>query len=117
MSFQIGDKVLLRSVNIRTLHPKKKKIDHRQLGPFTISAKKGKQAYQLDLPAKYKAIHATFHVSLLEPWYSGGEDPKPGPILIEGEEECDVDKVLDKRTKQRYLTNRRLRFLVVLKHI
>ena len=99
-TFLLGEKVLLRSLNIRTLRPKKK-IDHRQLGPFTIIEKIGTQAYRLDLPEKYGAIHNVFHVSLLEPWHSrDGEDPEPQPILVEGEEEWEVSQVLDKRIKK-----------------
>ncbi len=98
-SFQMGDKVLLRSINIRTLRPKKK-IDHRQLRPFRILEKIGTQAYKLELPERYGAIHPVFHVSLLEPWHSRGEDPKPQAILVEGEEEWEVEKILDQRTKK-----------------
>ena len=36
--YQFDDKVLLRSLNVRTLRPKKK-IDHRQLGSFEIIEK------------------------------------------------------------------------------
>ena len=99
-TYQLGDKVLLRSLNIRTLRPKKK-IDHRQLGSFEIIEKIGSQAYRLNLPAKYGAIHSVFHVSLLEPWYSrDGKDPEPQAILVEGEEEWEVSKVLDKRIRK-----------------
>ena len=38
MRFKVGDKVLLRSINIRTLRPKKK-LEDRQLGPFVIEEK------------------------------------------------------------------------------
>ena len=86
-TYQLGDKVLLRSLNIRTLRPKKK-IDHRQLGPFEIIEKIGTQAYRLDLPKRYGAIHPVFHVSLLEPWHPrNGKDPEPQAILVEGEKE------------------------------
>lgn len=66
MIFQEGDKVLLRSLNKRTLRPKKK-IDHRQLGPFQVLERMDTQAYKLDLPVKYERIHPVFHMSLLEP--------------------------------------------------
>ena len=98
VTFQVGDKVLLRSVNIRTLRPKKK-LDHRQLGPFQIIEKKGTQAYKLDLPAKYGRIHPVFHISLLEPWYSRGVDPEPQSVLIDDEEEWEINEVRDKRVR------------------
>lgn len=99
MIFQVGDRVLLRSLNIRTLRSKKK-LDHRQLGPFEVLEKIGTQAYKLDLPAKYGRIHPVFHVSLLEPWHSRGNDPEPQAVLIDDEEEWEIDKVLDKRVRQ-----------------
>ena len=49
------------------------------------------------VPAKYGRIHPVFHVSLLEPWHSRGNDPEPQPVQVDEEEEWDVDKVLDKR--------------------
>ena len=66
--FQKDDKILLRSVNIRTLRLKKK-IDHRQFNSFTILKRINSQAYQLKLSQKYDAIHDVFYVSLLELWY------------------------------------------------
>ena len=99
VTFNEGDKVLLRSLNIRTLRPKKK-IDHRQLGPFQVLEKIGTQAYKLDLPAKYGRIHPVFHVSLLEPWHSRGDDPEPQSVQIDDEEEWEVDEVLSKRVRK-----------------
>ncbi len=84
-SFQVGDKVLLPRINIRTL--RSKKIDHKQLEPFRILEKVDTQAYKLGLPERYGAIHPVFPVSLLEPWHSRGEDPESQAILVEGEEE------------------------------
>ncbi len=99
MTFKEGDKVLLRSLNIRTLR-QKKKLDHRQLGPFEVLEKIGTQAYKLDLPARYGQIYPVFHVSLLEPWHSRGNDPEPQAVMIDDEEEWEVDKVLDKRVRK-----------------
>ncbi len=98
-SFQMKDKVLLRSINIRTLRPKKK-IDHRQLRSFRILKKIGTQAYKLELPERYDAIHSIFHVSLLKLWHSRGEDSKSQAILVEGEEKWEVEKILDQRIKK-----------------
>ena len=58
------------------------------------------QAYKLALPAKYGRIHPVFHVSLLEPWHSRGEDPEPQSVLIDDEEEWELDAVLDKRIRK-----------------
>ena len=78
-TFKEGNKLLLQSLNIRTLRPKKK-LDHRQLGPFEVLEKIGTKAYKLDLPARYEKIHPVFHVSLLEPWHLQGNDPEPQAV-------------------------------------
>ena len=63
--FNENNKVLLRSINIRTLRFKKK-IDHRQLRFFTVIEKINSQTYCLKLSKKYNVIHDVFHVSLLK---------------------------------------------------
>ena len=99
-TYQLGDKVLLRNLNVRTLRPKKK-IDHRQLGSFEIIKKIETQAYRLNFPEKYDAIHSVFYVSLLKPWYSrNGENPKPQTILVKNKMKWKVSKVFDKRVKK-----------------
>jgi len=73
--YNISEKVLLSSKNIRTSRPSKK-LGNRFLGPFEIIEIVGKQAYRLSLPQLYKSIHPVFHVSLLEPYHRrAGEDP------------------------------------------
>ena len=62
-NFAVGQKVMLRTANIRTLCPSKK-LDVRFLGPLTILAKVNKNAYQLDIPTS-RRIYNVFHVSLL----------------------------------------------------
>jgi transposase InsO family protein len=59
-----GDKVWLSARNIKTNRPSKK-LDHRNLGPFTIIEPVGSRSFRLDLPPSMK-IHNVFHVNLLE---------------------------------------------------
>src|SRR5579862_7939740 len=98
--YQVGDRVLLSSKNLRLSRPSKK-LDFRFLGPFQITEALGKQAYRLDLPKTLGAIHPVFHVSLLEPYHRrDGEAPSapPAPILLEdGGEEYEVEAILDTR--------------------
>ncbi len=104
-SFQMKDKVLLQSINIHTLHSKKK-IDHRQLKSFRILKKINTQAYKLELFEKYDAIHSIFHVSLLKLWHSRDENLKLQIILVEEEEKWKIKKILDqwiKKEKIEYL--------------
>ena len=65
MMFQIGNKVLMQAKNFCMIQPSHK-LDHRQLGPFTIIDAWGKQAYKLKLLLQYKMIHSVFHVVLLK---------------------------------------------------
>jgi len=60
-----GDRVWLRQKHIRTTGSSKK-LDYKQIGPYTILEKVGSSAYKLDLPATVR-IHPIFHISLLEP--------------------------------------------------
>ena len=67
-SFRISDEVYLQVKNIKTIWLNMK-LDHQQLGSFTIINIVGKQSYKLQLPPLYGQLHSTFHVSLLELHY------------------------------------------------
>jgi hypothetical protein len=104
-SYAPGDLVLLSAKNIQLSRPSKKLSD-RFLGPFTVLKVVGKNAYTLALPKKYGRLHNTFHVALLEPFTVRPGRSPPAPIDIAGEEEWEVEQVLDvKSTKAgwRYL--------------
>jgi hypothetical protein len=97
--FNVGDEVWLSSRNIKTSRPCVK-LDFKRLGKFKIVDAIGSHAYRLDLPPTMK-IHPVFHVSLLE---KAASDPLPGqiapappPIIVEGEEEWEVEEILDSR--------------------
>ena len=102
-SYRIGDEVYLRAKNIKTVRPNVK-LDHRQLGPFTIIDAVGNQSYKLRLPPLYQRLHPTFHVSLLEPHHGReGEVRNPPEIPIDGEEtpEWQVEKIAADRRRYR----------------
>jgi len=95
-----GDRVWLQRKNIRTMRPSNK-LDHKQIGPYTILENVGSRAYKLDLPA-YVKLHPVFHISLLEPTTStepilGHHQPPPPPIIIEEQQEWEVEQILDSR--------------------
>ncbi|EDN02416.1 hypothetical protein HCAG_00280 [Histoplasma mississippiense (nom. inval.)] len=98
--FKIGDYVMLNAKNLRLLRPVRK-LDHKYVGPFKILNTIGKQAYKLELPPSYRNIHPVFHVSLLEPYNRrNGALPEPGPELVDGEEEYQVEEILEKRQRK-----------------
>jgi hypothetical protein len=59
-----------------------------------------KLAFKLDLPPRMK-IHPVFHASLLEPYHSntlpGRTQPPAPPVIVDGKEGWEVDRVLDSR--------------------
>ncbi len=98
-NFKVGDKVWLLRKNIATTRPCAK-LDYKRLGPFKIAKLVGLVACQLELPPQFK-IHNVFHVSLLEPYHDNPipERHREPPVLveIEGQEEFEVQEVLDSK--------------------
>ncbi|MBW0495557.1 hypothetical protein O181_035272 [Austropuccinia psidii MF-1] len=83
------------------------KLSERWLGPFKILKKVSTNAYHLKLPSQWKSIHPVFCISLLEPVKTSTipnrhQEPPP-PIIIEGEEEWEVSRILDSKLKRRKL--------------
>ena len=97
--FKVGDRVWLNRKNISTDRPTSK-LDYRRIGPYKIKEQIGERAFRLDLPKTLK-IHNVFHVSMLEPWKEdehGREPIPPEPVILEeGQEEYEVEKVLNSR--------------------
>lgn len=98
---RVGDKVWLDLRNIRTERPSKK-LDARH-AKYTVLEKVGSHAYRLDVP---NTIHNVFHAVLLRPAASDpfpsqqNNDYQPPAKLIEGEEEWEVECILDERKKR-----------------
>ncbi|KAF2182083.1 hypothetical protein K469DRAFT_691685 [Zopfia rhizophila CBS 207.26] len=86
-----------------TYHPYKK-LDALYLGPFRITEKISRLAYQLDLPTSMARIHPIFHISLLESWNDPPQEKnfRPGPIKhpkVEGDQ-YEVEGILRHKTAQ-----------------
>ena len=99
IQFQPGDLVWLEGRNLKIHHPTHK-LAPRRYGPFPIKARLSPVVYRLTLPPSMK-IHPTFHIDLLSPFVeTASHSPnymRPPPEIIEGEEEWEVDKVLQSR--------------------
>lgn len=101
LKLQLGDQVWLSTSNIKLACPSKK-LAPRFMGPFPVKRKINEVSYELTLPDSLK-IHPLFHVSLLKP---AVPDPFPGrgtrppePIVIDGNEEFEVEAILDCRKR------------------
>jgi hypothetical protein len=101
-SFKVGDKVWLNLINIRTTRTSKK-LDTKH-AKFTITEVIGSHSYRLDT---LLGIHNVFHSRLLRPASSDPlpsqvrKDSQPQPQLVSGEEEYEIDDIVDERTTRR----------------
>lgn len=101
--FEVGEKVYLNRKNITTDRPTPK-LDYRWLGPYTITEKIGKVAYRLALPHTMK-VHNVFHINLLKKEipdkFKRAPIPLPPVITPDGEEEYEVERILNSRTNKK----------------
>ena len=100
LDFKIGDKVFVKSDNIRTTRPSKK-LAEKFLGPFEILAQVGSVSFTLRLPDSMCGIHPVFHVSMLEPSapneFPNRTETLPPPVIIDGETEFKILEILDSK--------------------
>jgi len=92
-----GDQVWVEGTNIKTLYPSAK-LSPRRYGPFKVLEQLSEAIYWLEIPQHWK-IHNVFHANLIMP-YKETELHRPNfthppPDLIEGEQEFEVEKILD----------------------
>ncbi|WMV25073.1 hypothetical protein MTR67_018458 [Solanum verrucosum] len=68
LEFQVDDWVFLKVSPMKGVmrFGKKGKLNLRYVGPYRISKRIGKVAYELELPADLAAVHPVFHISLLK---------------------------------------------------
>jgi len=97
--FKEGDQVWLEATNLKLPYHTSKLAPRRQ-GPFRVSRVISPVAYQLALPLSW-GIHNVFHASLLLPYQEttthGPNFTRPPPDLIGGEEEYEVEAVVNHR--------------------
>jgi deoxyuridine 5'-triphosphate nucleotidohydrolase len=104
LDFQVGDFVLLNSENITVdnqREQKSKKLAQRFIGPYKIIRKISPVAYELQMPESTK-VHTVFHISKLKEYknsnsFNRTSHSRPDPILSDGQEEWEVENLMDKR--------------------
>ena len=93
------DEVYLDGSDIRTSRPSKKLV-HHFLGPYVVEHRVRANAYRLCLPKSMSRLHPIFPVvklltappDLIPGWQS---HPPPDPVLVDGEEEYEVEAVIN----------------------
>jgi len=109
--YKPGDRVYLDASDIKTTCPSPK-LSHHRLGPFEIEHQVGPLAYHLKLSHGMRQLHPVFNVvklsTALEDLILGRKlQVPPPPIVVNGEEEWEVEEILDSRWHWR-----RFQFLV-----
>ncbi|KAJ9522275.1 hypothetical protein QJQ45_008106 [Haematococcus lacustris] len=96
--FQVGDRVLLSTMNLRNMVGKARKLLPRYVGPFRIEAHVGRDAVKLTLPPAMSRIHPVFHVSLLRP-YEGNFGRLPPTELgwLDDSPQYEVERIVNHR--------------------
>ena len=108
--YQEGDQVWIEGTNLKTLYPTAK-LGPKRYGPFKILKQMSPAVYQVEIPKHWK-IHNVFHVNLITPYKETElhrpNFTRPPPDLVDGEEEYEVEKIIDmkqmgRRRKTYYL--------------
>lgn len=106
VEFIVGDMVMLNTRHISlAAHSNRPsgKLEPLFAGPFKIIERINDNAFKLELPSSMK-IHPVFNADLLKPYkespkeFSDRTQERPPPDIVEGEEEYEVERILDMKT-------------------
>ena len=108
--YKIGDAVLLSTKDLKWQMKgrRSEKLTERFVGPYKVKGIVSSNVIELELPSSIK-IHPVVNVSrvrLYKPQVEGQKKIPPKPVIIEGEEEFEVEKIINKRTirgKEKFL--------------
>ena len=120
ISFQVGDKVMLSTANLRKTD-RVEKLLPKYIGPYAITKVISSVVYKLDLPKTMK-IHNKFHISKLKSYNENDKSEfpdrqqivRPPPEIVDGDDEYEVEKVIGKRTRK-YKNKTVTKYLVLWK--
>jgi len=99
--YRVGDLVLLSTKDLKWQMKgrRSEKLTERFVGPYKIKGIVSSNAVELELPKSIK-IHPIVNVSRIQLYKLQVEGQKkipPKPVIIEGEEEFEVEKIVNKR--------------------
>ena len=108
--YKVGDWMLLSTKDLKyqMVGRRTDKFTERFVGPYKVKAIISSNAIELDLPSTVR-IHPVVNVSRVRQYKSqieGQRKETPQPVVIEGEEEWEVEKIMNKkkmRGKEKYL--------------
>jgi len=108
--YKVGDLVILSTKDLKyqMVGRRTEKLMERFIGPYRIKKIVLSNAVELELPSTIK-IHLVVNVSRIQKYVGqveGQEKEQPAPVIIEGEEEWEVERILNKqwiRGKDKYL--------------
>jgi len=94
--FKVGDKMLL---NLKDYQTTEQALRPWYKEPFEIIEKLFLVTFRLRMPPCYQALHPVFHTSKLTQYSKSticGQKATPPPLtLIQGQEEWEIEKILD----------------------
>jgi len=108
--YKVGDLVMLSTKDLKyqIVGRRTEKLTERFVGLYKIKKVVSSNAVELELPITIK-IHLVVNVSRIRRYVDqveGQRKKQPAPVIIEGEEEWKVEKILNKRQvreKDKYL--------------
>jgi len=108
--YRVGDLVLLSTKDLKyqMVGRRMEKLTERFVGPYRVKSIVSTNVIELELPSTIR-IHLVVNVSRVQRYTSQVEGQKkemPQPMVIEGEEEWEVEKIMNKRQvrgKDKYL--------------
>jgi len=101
VEYKVGDLVLLSTKDLKwqMVGQSSEKLVEWFVGPYKIKAIISSNVVELELPATVK-IHLVVNVSWIKQYIdqvNGQRKETPQPVVVEGEEEWEVEKILNKR--------------------
>jgi len=108
--YKVGDLIMLSTKDLKyqMVGRRTKKLTERFVGPYKVKEIVLSNTVKLELPSIVR-IHPVVNISRIRRYIGQVEEQKkeqPAPVIIEGEEEWEVERILNKRKirgKEKYL--------------